>query len=69
MTEHQQAKVGLALLMFAQKHGWEQLNEQEQQLARLAMANQKNLRYMDLYVQSTTTALQINRAERSQGSA
>lgn len=69
MTEHQQAMVGSALLMFAQKHGWEELNEQEQQLARLALANQTNLRYMDLYVQSTTTALQINRAERSQSSA
>ena len=61
--------VGSALLMFAQQHGWEELTADERKLARLALANQTNLRYMDLYVQSTTTALQINRAERSQGSA
>lgn len=52
--------VGSALLMFAQQHGWEELTADERKLARLALANQTNLRYMDLYVQSTTTALQIN---------
>lgn len=65
MTEHQEAMVGAALLMFAKKHGWEELTGEERTLARLALANQKNLRYMDLYVQSTTTALQIDRAKRS----
>jgi len=69
MTEHREMMVGAALLMFAQQHGWEELTEEQRVLARLALANQKNLRYMDLYVQSTTTALQINREERSKGSA
>lgn len=65
MTEHR-GMVGAALLMFANQHGWEELTAEERVLARLALANQKNVRYMDLYVQSTTTALQIDRAERSQ---
>lgn len=69
MTDTQRAIVASTLLMFAQQHGWEELTEEQRVLARLALANQKNLRYMDLYVQSTTTALQINREERSQGSA
>lgn len=68
MNEHRERMVGSILLMFAEKHGWGELTEEQRVLARLALANQKNLRYMDLYVQSTTTALQINREERSQSS-
>ena len=69
MTDTQRAIVASTLLMFARKHGWEQLSPVEQDLAYWAKSNQTNSRYMDRYVQSTTTALQINREERSQGSA
>lgn len=57
MTDTQRAIVANTLLMFARKHGWEQLNPDEQELARWAKSKQTNSRYMDLYVQSSPTSL------------
>ena len=57
MTDSQRAIVANTLLMFARKHGWEQLSPDEQELAHWAKIRQTHSRYMDLYVQSSPTAL------------
>ncbi|MAP25217.1 MAG: hypothetical protein CMM87_06800 [Rickettsiales bacterium] len=69
MTDSLRDIVDRTLLMFARKHGWEHLNQEEQERARCAESKQTHSRYMHLYAQSTPTSVQINREERSQSTA
>jgi hypothetical protein len=49
MTDTQRAIVASTLYMFAQRYGWDKLDNDEKALARQAEFKQTNPRYMDLY--------------------
>lgn len=50
MTDTQRAIVASTLYMFAERYGWDKLNDEQRALAMLAESKQTNPRYMDRYV-------------------